>query len=173
MYACVSLCVIVCVYIGFVPAAATTAAYLPCNVSREVDIHFMLDKVEKKFGTCDVFVGNAGVMGAIGGVEAMTDKDFKFATEINVLQHIWAARKLIPRWKARPEGGAFVVVASAAGLLTQIGSLAYAITKRSAGEYCSISFLDHRVTILYIIMAQIKCPCSWCCIKPCCHSLRG
>jgi hypothetical protein len=48
--------------------------------------------------------------------------------QINVMQHVWLARVLVPRFKERGSGR-FVITASAAGLLTQVGSLPYSVTK--------------------------------------------
>lgn len=58
------------------------------------------------------------------------------------MQHVYAARHLFPLFEARGQG-AMLVTASAAGLLTQVGSLPYAVTKAAAvsiAEWLAISY---------------------------------
>ena len=57
-------------------------------------------------------------------------------------QHVVAAQALLPAWLDRGEGY-FVSVASAAGLLTQIGSAPYSVSKHAAvafAEWLSVTY---------------------------------
>ena len=47
------------------------------------------------------------------------------------MAHVWAARALLPEMVARGEGY-LINTASAAGLLTQVSSLVYSVTKHAA-----------------------------------------
>jgi NAD(P)-dependent dehydrogenase (short-subunit alcohol dehydrogenase family) len=61
-----------------------------------------------------------------------------------VRAHILAARKLVPGWVERGEGY-WLTTASAAGLLTQIGSAPYSVTKHAAvafAEWLSVTYGD-------------------------------
>jgi short-subunit dehydrogenase len=61
--------------------------------------------------------------------------------DVHCMAHIYAARAVIPSMAANG-GGYLLNTASAAGLLTQIGSLAYSVTKAAAvsiAEWISIS----------------------------------
>lgn len=57
------------------------------------------------------------------------------------MQHVYVNRHLVPRMIARG-GGNIVITASAAGLLTQVGSFPYAVTKAAAvacAEWLSVT----------------------------------
>jgi len=84
---------------------------------------------EDKYGRIDLFCSNAGII-AIGGYE-VDNESWQRIWEINVLAHVFAARAVMPGMIKRG-GGAFMITASAAGLLSQIGSLPYSVTKHAA-----------------------------------------
>lgn len=91
-------------------------------------------------GPVDVFVANAGITGApgLGDDEADWDR----IVDVNLRAHIRAAKLLVPEWLNRGRGY-FVAVASAAGLLTQLGAAGYAVTKHAAvgfAEWLSITY---------------------------------
>ena len=80
----------------------------------------LIERVESELGPVEVFFANAGV--AIGEDPVETpDEVWDLAFAVNVRAHVLAARRLLPGWLDRGEGY-FVATASAAGLLTQIGS---------------------------------------------------
>ena len=99
------------------------------NVSREDEIAGLIDWVEREAGPIDLFCSNAGIL-TIGGVE-VANSDWQRIWEVNVMSHVWAARHLIPRMTARG-GGYLLNTASAAGLLNQVGSAPYGVTKHAA-----------------------------------------
>jgi NAD(P)-dependent dehydrogenase (short-subunit alcohol dehydrogenase family) len=120
------------------------------DVSREADIQSMIETVEADHGPIDIFCSNAGI-GVGGGAEA-SNPDWQRIWDINVMAHVWAARHLVPLMAARGEGY-LVNTASAAGLLSQIGSAPYAVTKHAAvglAEWLAITHGDQgiRVSVL-------------------------
>jgi NAD(P)-dependent dehydrogenase (short-subunit alcohol dehydrogenase family) len=108
----------------------------------------LLDSVQDELGPVDVFFANAGV--AIGEDPIETpDEVWDQAFAVNVRAHILAARRLLPGWLERGEGY-FVATASAAGLLTQIGSAPYAVTKHAAvafAEWLSVTYGERGVRV--------------------------
>ncbi len=114
---------------------------LAADVTDKAAIGALLDRVESELGPVDVFFANAGV--AIGEDPVDTpDEVWDLAFGVNVRAHILAARRLLPGWLERGEGY-FVATASAAGLLTQIGSAPYAVTKHAAvafAEWLSVTY---------------------------------
>ena len=120
------------------------------DVSKEADILHMIETVEAEQGPIDLFCSNAGI-GIGGGAEA-PDEAWQRIWDINVMAHVWAARHMVPRMAARGEGY-LLNTASAAGLLSQIGSAPYAVTKHAAvglAEWLAITHGDKgiRVSVL-------------------------
>ena len=110
-------------------------------------------------GAVDIFVSNAGVPGAMGGPEAADDA-WDEAWRINVMAHVWAARVLLPEMVARGEGY-LVNTASAAGLLTQVSSLIYSVTKHAAvslAEWLAIEYGDAGVRVSCICPQGVRTP---------------
>ncbi len=99
------------------------------DVSDEAAIRELVDRTERDHGPIDLFVSNAGYV-TVGGLEAPVE-DLQRMWEVHVLAHLYAARAMIPRMVQRG-GGYLLSTASAAGLLSQFGSVHYAVTKHAA-----------------------------------------
>jgi NAD(P)-dependent dehydrogenase (short-subunit alcohol dehydrogenase family) len=103
--------------------------------------------IEEQLGPIDVCCANAGIL-ALGGPEA-PDEVWRSILDVNVMAHVWAARELVPRMIQRG-GGAFLVTASAAGLLTQIGAAPYAVSKHAAvalAEWLAVTYGDRGLDV--------------------------
>jgi NAD(P)-dependent dehydrogenase (short-subunit alcohol dehydrogenase family) len=109
------------------------------DVRNEAAIVALVEQTESAHGPIDLFVSNAGFV-TTGGVEDSNER-IQNMWEVHVMAHLYAARAVLPSMIARGEGY-LLNTASAAGLLTQIGSLSYSITKHAAvslAEWLSIS----------------------------------
>ncbi|GAB3583329.1 SDR family oxidoreductase [Calidifontibacter terrae] len=110
-------------------------------------IETAITAAEQLSGPAELYFANAGIAGA-PGLEA-TERDWDLSIEVNLRAHIRAAQLLIPQWTDRG-AGYFVSTASAAGLLTQIGSATYAVTKHAAvafAEWLSVTYGDQGVRV--------------------------
>ncbi len=133
-------------------AQQTGGVAFTTDVSKEDDIKHLIDTVEKEHGPIDLFCSNAGI-GYGGGAEVSNER-WDRIWDINVMAHVWAARHLVPRMAARG-GGYLFSTASAAGLLSQIGSAPYAVTKHAAvglAEWLAITHGDQGIKV------SVLCP---------------
>ncbi|GHF58488.1 SDR family oxidoreductase [Seohaeicola zhoushanensis] len=122
------------------------------NVARESEITGLIDWVESELGPIDLFCSNAGIL-TLGGME-VENGDWQRIWEVNVMSHVWAARHLIPRMIARG-GGYLLNTASAAGLLNQVGSAPYGVTKHAAvglAEWLAMTHGDDGIKV------SVLCP---------------
>jgi NAD(P)-dependent dehydrogenase (short-subunit alcohol dehydrogenase family) len=134
-----------------------TAIELDAGV--EVSVRSLIERASAANGPIDVFISNAGVPGAMGGPEA-DDEVWDEAWRVNVMAHVWAARALLPQMLQRGEGY-LINTASAAGLLTQVSSLTYSVTKHAAvslAEWLAIEYGDAGVRVSCICPQGVRTP---------------
>jgi len=128
-------------------AAGTTARGLRVDVGSEPDVVELVRRTEDDFGPIDLFCANAGII-VIGGVE-VPDGGWERIWRVNVQSHVYAARAVLPAMLARGEGY-LLHTASAAGLLTQLGSAPYSVTKHAVvglAEWLAITHGDAGIRV--------------------------
>lgn len=133
-----------------------TGSFVACNVASEQEVKSLVDSVTSKHGQVDFFCSNAGI-GTAGGPEA-SDKDWQRSWDVNVMAHVYAARAVLPQMLARKEGYLIQTV-SAAGILTQIGSAPYSVSKHAAmsfAEWLSISYGDQGIRVSALCPMGVK-----------------
>lgn len=113
-------------------AARTGGATVVADCGNPDGVRSLVGQAREHLGEIDVWIGNAGV-DAGHGLEA-DESDWELSWQVNVLAHARAARLLVPHWLERGQGR-FIVTASAAGLLTMLGSPTYSVTKHGAVAY--------------------------------------
>ncbi len=123
------------------------------DCATEAGVTALLSAAHEALGEVDVFFANAGVEGG-KGLDS-SEEQWATAIEVNVMAHVRAARALVPGWLTRGHGR-LVVTASAAGLLTMLGSAPYSVTKHGAvafAEWLRATY-SHRGIVVQAICPQ-------------------
>jgi NAD(P)-dependent dehydrogenase (short-subunit alcohol dehydrogenase family) len=137
-------------------AAEIGAHAIACDVTDEDEIRALIDRTEADHGPIDLFCSNAGVA-VLGGVDAPIEA-WELSFDVNIHAHIKTARILVPRMLERG-GGYLLQTASAAGLLTQLGSAPYAVTKHAAvafAEFLSITYGDRGLKVSVLAPQAVR-----------------
>jgi NAD(P)-dependent dehydrogenase (short-subunit alcohol dehydrogenase family) len=118
------------------------------DVSDEDEIRRVVAQTVDRFGRIDLFCSNAGISLA-GPLESTSAGDWERMWRVNVMAHVHAARACLPSM-LRQGSGYLLQTASAAGLLSQIGSAPYAVTKHAAvalAEWLAITYGDQGIRV--------------------------
>jgi NAD(P)-dependent dehydrogenase (short-subunit alcohol dehydrogenase family) len=137
-------------------AEAIGAVASPCDVSDPEAVRQLIERVESDHGPIDLFCSNAGV--AIPGLADAPAEAWRLSLDVNLMAHIYAARVLVPRMVERG-GGYLLQTASAAGLLTQLGSAPYAVSKHAAvafAEFLSITYGDQGLKVSVLAPQAVR-----------------
>ncbi|MFO1096020.1 MAG: SDR family oxidoreductase [Planctomycetaceae bacterium] len=128
---------------------------ITCDVSSESEVVSLVEQSQRECGTIDLFVSNAGIT-AKGGIAVENDA-WQRCWDVNVMSHVYAARAVLPAMLERGEGY-LLQVASAAGLLTEMGSAVYSVTKHAAvafAEWLSIHYGPHGIRVSCLCPAGV------------------
>jgi NAD(P)-dependent dehydrogenase (short-subunit alcohol dehydrogenase family) len=123
------------------------------DCATELGVQTLIRKATDDLGRIDAYFANAGT--DVGRGLDTPDDQWATALEVNVLAHVRAARLLVPTWLEQG-GGRFVVTASAAGLLTMLGSAPYSVSKHAAvafAEWLRATY-GHRGVVVQAICPQ-------------------
>ncbi len=128
-------------------AAEIGGLAVPGDAGSEQGVAGLIQAASGFLGEIDIYCSNAGTGGGTG--EETPDDVWQRVWEVNTMAHVRAARALLPGWLARGSG-TFVVTASAAGLLTMLGSAPYSVTKHAAesfAEWLSATYRHRGLTV--------------------------
>jgi NAD(P)-dependent dehydrogenase (short-subunit alcohol dehydrogenase family) len=130
-----------------IEAGGHRALAVTAYVGRAAGSEGLIRRAEEAFGRVDLLFSNAGVVVA-GGLE-IPDEAWSRTWAINVQSHVWLTRAVLPGMLARGEGY-LVYTASAAGLLTELGSASYSVTKHAVvalAEWLTITYADQGIRV--------------------------
>jgi len=133
---------------------------IACDVTDAWQVKSMIRNIQETFGTIHIYCSNAGRMlppttgnTTSDSVVRHSDDQWNSLMQLHLQSHVIAARELLPIWETANKKGVFVVTASAAGLLTQIGDASYGVTKAAAVSFCEHLAISHSDSV------QVHCLC--------------
>ena len=129
------------------------------NLTTEAGNTELVNFANKKLGQIDLFFANAGIGSGTDVIES-SEMEWDESFAINFHAHRWAAKALLPQWLERGDGY-FCSTASAAGMLTQLGSVPYSVTKHAAlafAEWIAISYGDRGIKVSCLCPQGVNTP---------------
>lgn len=130
---------------------------------------------ERDYGRIDIFCANAGIIAGAGtgtntgaGSASDVDRSGPFAPlddwtrswDVNVMSQVYAARYALPGMLERGEGY-LINTASAAGLLIDVGSMAYTATKHASlglSEWLSVTYGPRGIRVSCLCPMGVRTP---------------
>jgi NAD(P)-dependent dehydrogenase (short-subunit alcohol dehydrogenase family) len=140
-------------------AAAIGGRAFTADVGEASDVERVVADILTTHGRIDLFCSNAGIGGGHGGIDT-ADEDWQRIWQVNVMAHVYAARAVLPSMLAAGHGY-LLQTASAAGLLTQIGSAPYAVTKHAAvafAEWLAVTYGDRGIKVSCLCPQGVRTP---------------
>jgi len=128
------------------------------NVANEAEVQRLVQAATEGFGQVDLFCSNAGVI--VRADEDAANEHWQRHWDVNVMAHVYAARAVLPQMLARGSGY-LLNTASAAGLLSQVNSAPYSVTKHAAvafAEWLSIAHGERGIRVSCLCPQGVDTP---------------
>lgn len=128
------------------------------NVGIESELQALVAEVTAQHGRIDLFCSNAGVI--VRADEDAANEQWQRHWDVNVMAHVYAARAVLPQMLARGSGY-LLNTASAAGLLSQVNSAPYSVTKHAAvafAEWLSIAHGERGIRVSCLCPQGVDTP---------------
>lgn len=129
---------------------------LPGDAASADGVAALVSGAREHLGTIDAFFANAGIETGADASPAAWERSLA----VNVMAHVHAADQLLPDWLDRGSGR-LVVTASAAGLLTMLGSAPYSVSKHAAvayAEWLSVTYGGRGIAVQCLCPQGVQTP---------------
>jgi len=132
-------------------AAQCNGMAIEVDVAIESQVQRLVQQTTEAFGPIDLFCSNAGI--SVDGGTEVPDVAWQRIWQINFMSHVYATRAVLPMMLARGHGY-LLHTASAAGLLMQIGSAPYSVTKHAV-----VSLAEWLAVTHFAAGIRVSCLC--------------
>ena len=139
-------------------AASVGGLGLRCDAGQESDMNALVVAALERYGALDIFCSNAGIIGR-HGLDASL-KEWRRTMDVNFMAHVLAARAVVPVM-LKQGGGYIVATASAAGLLMQVDSATYTVSKHAAvafAEWLSVNYAERGIRVSCLCPQGVRTP---------------
>ena len=146
------------------------ARFIECDVSREEHVAALVDLAVDSFGQLDVMFNNAGIVGARGPIDRISDADWQFTIDV-LLSGVFYGMKHAARVMKPRRRGSIISMSSTAGVIGGLGPHAYAaakhavvgLTKNAGAELCRFGIrvnciAPHSMATPMVAMAHLGDP---------------
>src|SRR4051812_34659 len=128
-----------------IAAQGVPAVGIACDVGDPDAVGRLVDTAEDAYGAVDVFCSNAGYSDAAPGDLTQPVEQWRHIVDVNMLAHVWAARRVVPSMVERGSGYLLQTISSAA-LITGPSGPGYTTSKHGAlgfAEWLTLNY-GHR-----------------------------
>jgi NAD(P)-dependent dehydrogenase (short-subunit alcohol dehydrogenase family) len=135
------------------------------DVGSEAQVAELVARAERRVGPIDLFCSNAGIGRGTGFGDGASgpfapDADWQASWQVHVMAQVYAARAVLPGMLERGEGW-LLHTASAAGLLTDVMSCAYSVTKHASvafAEWLAITYGERGIRVACLCPQGVRTP---------------
>jgi 3-oxoacyl-[acyl-carrier protein] reductase len=115
----------------------------PADVASRNDVDALFDEAQSRFGRLSIVVGNAGVYGPMGSIDAVDWDEWVEAIAINLTGNVYCARKAVEIFKPQRYGK--ILMLSGGGATSPLpGISAYAVSKAAIVRFAETLALETR-----------------------------
>ena len=138
------------------------ALFIPQDVTKRDDWTKVVSEGEARFGTVNVLINNAGVLGKIAATTDFDEDDFNFVCNVNQVGVFLGMRAVLPSM-LKSGGGAIVNISSVAGMVAIYGApnLAYVASKfavRGMTKQVAVEYGERNIRVNSIHPGYIRTP---------------
>ena len=138
------------------------AMFIKQDVAKAADWQAVVQQAEKRFGTVNVLVNNAGILGTLASTTELPETEFLRVCAVNQTAVFLGMQAVLPGM-IKAGGGSIVNISSIAGLVAIYGApnLAYVASKfavRGMTKQVAVEYGDRNIRVNSVHPGYIKTP---------------
>jgi 3alpha(or 20beta)-hydroxysteroid dehydrogenase len=140
----------------------SNALFVSHDVTKPASWANVIQRGEAKFGTINVLVNNAGIIGEIAMTEAITEANYMNVIAVNQHSVLYGIKAVLPSMR-KAGGGSIVNISSIAGMIACYGSpnIAYVASKfavRGMTKFVATEYGKYNIRVNSVHPGFIKTP---------------